>query len=306
VNQYTSERDTAITIASEAAREIRRIYDAKEAQTYIKADASPVTDADLASDRIIRERIAAAFPGDAILTEEGADDAARLTAQRCWIVDPIDGTQQFVDRTGQFDVLIALVVDGRPVVSVMAQPVTGLILAAAAGAGATIGLIGSETRNQLVLRQPGPEPVLATTIWFGAPASAPYLARFAAAAGVAMPKVLPTGVLIRGHVDPIASGMAADPVAFPPANIAEGMIGLPYRGIGTLAWEWDFAAADLIVHEAGGRYTDWHGAQFRYNKSIPRNFGGLVIANTPELHDRMLAAIAPLIPEIEADFTAES
>ena len=72
------------------------------------------------------------------------------------------------------------------------------------------------------------------------------------------------------------------------------------RGDGTMAWEWDYAAADIVCHEAGGRFTDWRGEPFRYNKPTPRNEGGLVIGNTVELHGRMVTALEPLIPEIEA------
>ena len=298
MTRYEAERLAAISIGTEAALTIRGFYDAGSAQTYIKSDHSPVTDADLASDRIIRTRLAAQFPDDAILTEEGVDDTSRLSAERCWIVDPIDGTQQFVDRTGQFDVLIALVVNSRPVVGVMIQPTTGLILSASAGEGAWVGYIGTK-QERLQLTQPGTDPTVATTIWFGAPESEPFLARFAAAIPVEQPKVLRTGVMIRAHIDATASGIAADAQAIPPANMAHGMVGVPMRGDGTMAWEWDYAAPDIIVNEAGGRYTDWHGQHFAYNKPTPRNVGGLVIANTPGLHSQMLSAIEPLISEIE-------
>ena len=289
-------------MGSEAAAEIRRIYDSGLARTYIKSDDSPVTDADLASDRIIRAHLRERFPGDAVLTEEGADDTGRLTAERCWIVDPIDGTQQFVDRTGQFDVLIALVVGGRPVVGVMIQPATGLILAAAAGDGAELGLIDSPDRRPMLLAQPNPETRVVTTIWFGAPESDPFLARFARAMAIAQPEILRTGVIVRGHLDREANGISGQtaPLAVPLDRPAHGMIGVPMRGDGTMAWEWDYAAADIVVHEAGGRFTDWHGNEFRYNKPVPRNIGGLVFGNTTAVHARMIDAIGPLIPEIEA------
>src|SRR3954462_10381957 len=114
--QYEREWRAAVEIAAEAAITVREIYEAQAAKVYTKSDDSPVTDADLAADRVIRQRLAESFPSDAILTEEGADDNARFSAKRCWVVDPIDGTQQFIERTGQFDVLIALIVEGRPVV----------------------------------------------------------------------------------------------------------------------------------------------------------------------------------------------
>src|SRR6476469_3740971 len=145
---YTSELEFAIATAIQAGEEIRRLYDANSARTYMKPDESPVTDADLAADRIIRSRIGETYPNDAVLTEEGVDDEGRLSAERVWIVDPIDGTIQFVERTGQFDVLVALVVEGRPVVSVMLQPPTGAWVAAVAGQGALFGFADSSERTR--------------------------------------------------------------------------------------------------------------------------------------------------------------
>ena len=133
---YARELETALEAGRRAATVILEFYEAQSATTYTKGDGSPVTDADLASDRVIRETISNAFPGDALLTEEGAKDVDRLTNDRCWIVDPIDGTAQYVARTGLFDVMIALCVDGRPVVAVSVQPVASRIQAAVAGAGA--------------------------------------------------------------------------------------------------------------------------------------------------------------------------
>ena len=115
---------------------VREFYDGETAATYAKGDGSPVTDADLAADRAIREVLNDRFPDDAILSEEGQDDEGRLSVSRCWIVDPIDGTEQFIQRTGEFDVLVALVEDGRPVVAAGYQPTTRLLLAATRRGGA--------------------------------------------------------------------------------------------------------------------------------------------------------------------------
>ena len=132
---YRADLDIALIAATRASETILQFYDARSAETYVKGDGSPVTDADLASDKVIREVIATAFPGDAFLTEEGASDETRLRNSRCWIVDPIDGTAQFIARTGRFDVLIALVVDGLPMVGVICHPPSGTILAAVKGRG---------------------------------------------------------------------------------------------------------------------------------------------------------------------------
>jgi myo-inositol-1(or 4)-monophosphatase len=302
MNQYLGELTFAIVTAVQAGEEIRRLYDSGAAKTYTKSDQSPVTDADLASDAIIRERVANAYPDDAILTEEGTDDTDRLGAKRTWIVDPIDGTQQFVNRTGQFDVLIALVVDGRPVVAVMLQPVTMMFLAAIDGGVALIGDVEADQMEEFHLARPGSNPSLVTTVWLGAPESDRYLERIAQRIGTGKPRTTDTGVIARGHVDPAVEIVARRPdramiAAYP--SPAHAFIGLPTRGDGTMAWEWDYAAADLIINQAGGRFTDWHGNLFTYNKPVPRNQGGLVIANTPELHERLLVAIEPEIEFVE-------
>lgn len=298
----SEELEFAIAIVSEAAIEVRRLYDDQSAVTYIKADHSPVTDADLASDRIIRAHIARSYPADAILTEEGIDDEARLSSRRVWIADPIDGTQQFVDRSGQFDVVLALLVDGRPVLCVTAQPATGLYLAAVVGRGAFGGYVGTEHRLPIELAQPSPSLRWGTTIWLGAPEIMPYLDRVAARAGINLPITTQTGVIAREYLDPahpLPRG-AQNPVASPPDAPLHAFVGLPLKGDGTIALEWDFVSADLIVNEAGGRFTDCRGRLHRYNKPRPRNEGGLISANTPELHARLVDAMAPEIEAIDA------
>ena len=303
MTMYDAELEFAIATAIEAGTEIRRFYDDDSARAYTKADESPVTDADLASDRMIRSRIAATYPNDAMLTEEGTDDEGRLSAERVWIVDPLDGTIQFVERTSQFDVLIALVVGGRPVISAMYQPATGFLLAASAGGGTIAGIADDGVRTEAQLAKPESDVRFATTIWLGAPKSEPYLARFARRLGVEQPEITRTGLIARGHLDPRMPLIRERPdrqMVLAYDAPLHGFLGLPTYGDGTMAWEWDYAAADLVINEAGGRFTDWNGEFFVYNKPRPRNEGGLIIANTPEIHRRMLSAIAPEIDAVNA------
>ena len=226
-----------------------------------------------------RERLKSTFPNDAILTEEGADDPARLDASRVWIVDPIDGTQQFVERTGEFDVLIALSVDGAPAVGVALQPTTGHYVAAAAGLGAFSG--NGDERQPLDLRPipPGESPRIVTSHWFGAPASMPILNRFAVRLDAPVPVVSRVGIYVRNFIEPVAEG-----------NVLIGMETDAVRG---LVWEWDIAVADLVVNEAGGCFTDLTGRRFAYNKPWPRHRGGFILSPDPVTHGRLLAAIAP-------------
>lgn len=303
MSTYSVEFSFAIATAIEAGNAIRRLYESNSARTYIKADESPVTDADLASDRIIRQRVAERFPDDAILTEEGIDNDDRLSSGRVWIADPIDGTQQYMKQTGQFDVLLALVVGGRPVVSVAVQPVTGIYLSAEIGQGAWIGTTERPERERLLLAKPSISPRLVTTTWFGAPESTFHLGRIVHRAGFEQPEIFETGVIARGHMDPETKSLAGRPdrqLAFGYASPAHAMVGLPMRGDGTMAWEWDYCASDLLISEAGGRFTDWYGKPFLYNKPMPRNEGGLIIANTPSLHQELLDAIQPEIELVNA------
>ncbi|MCB0149985.1 MAG: 3'(2'),5'-bisphosphate nucleotidase CysQ, partial [Caldilineaceae bacterium] len=79
----------------------------------------------------IVNRIRATYPDDGILSEESKDDLARLTKERVWIIDPMDGTKEFIARNGEFSVMIGLAVQGRPVLGVVQQPANGLLYAGA-------------------------------------------------------------------------------------------------------------------------------------------------------------------------------
>lgn len=303
---YIREQAVAIQAARSASDAVRAHYDAQTATTYEKADGSPVTDADLASDRIIRTWITGAFPDDAILTEEGADDPARLNAERCWIVDPIDGTAQFIARSGQFDVLIALVVDGRPVVGVMLQPSTGLYLAATAGGGAVAG-IGDRTTPFRLVPLDDAAPRIKTSVWFGAPATLPLLNRMAGRVGSAGVMSGEVGVVARSLIDRMPDLDLDGPTAseIRPADPVDVICGVAIAGDGTMAWEWDFVASDIVVTEAGGAFTDCWGRLHRYNKPRPRNVGGFVMSVDPRTHARVLEALEPELGELVVAIDAD-
>jgi 3'-phosphoadenosine 5'-phosphosulfate (PAPS) 3'-phosphatase len=276
---YAHELKVAAEVGREAGLAVRAMYDAVSAATYIKGDGSPVTDADLASDRIIRERIGAAFPEDALLTEEGVDDAARLGNRRVWIVDPIDGTQQFIDRTGEFDVVIALAVDGEPVVSVLYQPTTDQTLMAVQGGGAWVRR-GDSIRAFRFDDAPADPLRTFTSVYFGAPDSLPVLESMLRSIG--------------SRVKPGVSKWGVTPRELFSTGRYDALIGLYVPARTSIAWEWDFAAPDLFVREAGGQFTNLDGERFRYNKPGGKNHGGLLMARSTDIHTTILAAV----PEI--------
>ena len=102
---------------------------------WIKGESSPVCEADIEVDQLLRERLSQAAPGYGWLSEESADDAARLAARRVWIVDPIDGTRGFLNGQPDWAVSVALVEDGRPVVAALFAPAIDEFLTAIKGEG---------------------------------------------------------------------------------------------------------------------------------------------------------------------------
>ena len=277
---WTNELRVAKAAARAAGAAVMEFYTKLSAEQYVKNDGSVVTDADLAADRIIRAAILDAFPHDALLTEEGIDDEARLSNPRVWIVDPIDGTNQFVDHTGEFDMLIALIVEGRPVVAVTYQPTADMLLSAVVGQGATIERHGmSEPLRLTPLSQEQP-PRLMTSVWLGHPENVSFFERVAIRLGAPAPEVSNIGISLR-RIMP--EGPRADAVVgYKPGTTIEEQ---------TFAWEWDFAAPDLIIQEAGGGMTDLLGNTLRYNKRVPRNERGVIFSVDPITNARVVDAI---------------
>ena len=273
--RHQHDLDGAIAAALAAGAVVREFYDERTAATYAKGDGSPVTDADLAADRAIRAVLTERFPEDAVLSEENQDDDRRLRVTRCWIVDPIDGTEQFIERTGEFDVLVALVEDGRPLAAAGYQPSTRLLITALKDGGAWMRS-GEAGWQPVHLEPAGAQLRIGTSKWFGAPGNAAIIDSVANRLDVAQELPAATGFSPRLFLTPRAIDV---------------MIGVRPGADQTMASEWDFAVADLVIHEAGGIVTDLAGQNFRYNKPVPNNVGGLIAAADPASHARVLAAL---------------
>jgi len=278
---FQRELEVAVAAVRDAATTIAAYYAGASVAIYTKQDTSPVTDADLASDRILRNHLTTAFPNDAILTEEGVDDPGRLSRPRVWIADPLDGTQQFIDRTGEFDVFLALVIDGRPVVAVPGHPVTGTILSAVAGEGATIEDEAGKRPLRVAPIDRDGHVYLGANRYHTLPRDWPILVRIANASGVIPP----------------ASPIPFTPRAFfsrdgrPPAYEAYLGIG-PRPGDPGVGSDWDMAAPDLLLHEAGGVLTDDRGELIRYNKPEVEMRHGVVASTNRAVHQRLLDQLA--------------
>lgn len=232
--------DEVRRIANDASERILPIYHSPF-EVERKADASLLTEADLASHRLIIERLEALTPELPILSEESADIdfATRARWERYWLVDPLDGTRDFVNRNGEFTVNIALIEHHAPVLGVVTVPVSGVAYAAARGLGA---------------HRHAPDGG-ATPLAVQKPAVPPF--RVAASRSHADPT---TEAFIR-NLGPTQRISIGSSLKF--CLVAEGEIDV-YPRFGPTS-EWDTAAAQCVVEQAGGEVTDTLLKPLRYN-----------------------------------------
>lgn len=207
---------------------------------------SPVSEADLAVDALLKARLA--MPGIGWLSEETEDDPARLAARRVWVVDPIDGTRAYIAGLPDWTISAALVEDGRPIVAALYAPVGNEFFLAIAGAGATC--------NGMAIQVTG-EATLAGTRIAGPKRALEELARHE-----------PT-LVIQPRVHSLALRLA---------RVAQGTFDAAFAGGNS--HDWDLAAADLLVHEAGGILTTLAGESAIYNRPEPVH-GPLIAAGRP-------------------------
>lgn len=245
--------------AVEAAGATALGYFRKDTPVARKPDGSEVTDADLAVDARLHDALCTARPGYGWLSEESADDRARLDAERVWIVDPIDGTRAFIQDRDQWVIAAALVEMGAPVAAAIYNPVRAELFTACRGHGAALN--------------GAPVHVTARNDLHGARILTPRgVARRAGWLEPGDPEVETT------FVYSIAYRMAL--VA---AGRADGLISTGEKS------EWDVAAGTLIVQEAGGSATSVKGAPYEFNKRSPVCDG--TVAASPALHGMLLAAL---------------
>jgi len=219
-----------------------------------KADGTVVTDADHAVDALLKAQLLGMFPGHGWLSEESEDTPERLTRNRVWMVDPIDGTRAYAAGTDDWAVSVALVVNGRPLLAVLAAPMRGVMFRAVAGEGATA--------NGSALRASTREFLKGARVPLD-----PGRGRLGAVAVTRIPK-------------PIALALRLTMVA---ENEADAVA---RRGA---VRELDVAAAALIVAEAGGIVSDARGRGLIFNQPSAR-FDG-ILASGAALHGAALRAI---------------
>ena len=250
----------ALEIAMQAAREAGEIamgyyrssYDIRE-----KSPNNPVTTADLMVNHRIREIIYHTFPDDGWLSEETEDSPDRLAKSRVWVVDPIDGTEEFIAGAPEFAISIALVVDGVPVIGVLHNPATAELFYAYTGGGAFCNGVPIRCSPHRTLKQ----------------------------ASVLVSQTEHQKGLLAGLIPLVAEIQYIGSVTYKLARLAAGTGDL-YVTVRPKN-EWDFCAGDLILREAGGVLWDKMGQTMKYNKKRVRQSTGL-FAGKPTLVEQII------------------
>ena len=235
----------ALPIARQAAVAIQDIYKqtvlAKNPQFVRKADQSPLTAADLAAHQLIDQKLRAATPAIKVVSEEGEQDREQLAHADFWLVDPLDGTREFLTGNGEFTVNIAFIENGRPILGVVCLPVTGACYWGGPGLGAFLQSPQDEAPVPLAVKHSVSLPwrVLASRSHLNAPTEA-------------LIKRLPQVSLVQ----------AGSSLKF--CRIAEGQADIYPRLSPTC--EWDTAAGQAVLEGAGGYVFDERGERLRYGK----------------------------------------
>ena len=266
IDLLTHELPIVQQLAREAGALVRQYYD-NGAEVMWKGVDDPVTAADHAANQHLVLGLRRAFPSDGILAEESHDDGARQQRRRVWIVDPLDGTKEFIGRIGEFSIMVGLAIEGVAALGVVYQPVADLLYRGAPG-------------------------LLAEVVQGG-------VARPLAVSTVADPARMRL-VASRSHRDPLVDairqqlGIRQDrpsgSVGLKVGLLATGECDLYIHPAPGLK-EWDTCAPDAILRAAGGTISDAWGRQLRYNKADVRQRQGLAASNGA-IHSQIVAATA--------------
>ncbi len=265
----STELDLAVQVAREAGLIVNTFYVGAAEVEYKEPD-EPVTEADRSANQHIVTRLREAFPDDGILSEEAKDDLARLEKERVWIVDPLDGTKEFIARNGEFAVMIGLAIRGRPALGVIHQPATGLLYTGVVGQGAY--LYEADERVSLhVSRKADPREMILVS---SRSHRRRIMDEIRTALGIRRETVTGSVGLKVGHI----VRRLADVYIHPSPGCKE----------------WDLCAPEAVLRAAGGVMTDCWGNTLVYNKRDVRAHNGLIASNGT-VHDRIVETVVRVV-----------
>ena len=242
MNDYQHYLPRLVALARHAGEAIMEIY-ATDFEHQTKADDSPVTAADLAAEAVIEKGLAVIAPEIPLVAEEAASQGRLpdISGGRFWLVDPLDGTREFLNRNGEFTVNIGLIENGSPVLGIVHAPALDLTFTGLVGDGATVSRDGRAPAAMSVRPAPSGGVTIVASRRHGDPEAIDRL--------------------LRGH--PVEDRKTAgSSLKF--CLVAEGEADIYPRFGRTM--EWDTAAGQAVLTAAGGHVTDEHGAPLGYGK----------------------------------------
>ena len=259
ISKKIPELDVAIKAAQEASSVILDIYQ-KDYNTFTKTDDSPVTDADLKSNKKINEILS--DTKHSILSEEDVDDQSRLSKDMIWIVDPLDGTSDFIDKTGEFTVMIALIQNKKPILGVIAWPTEKILFVAQKNCGAFRysndkwdKISVTKIENLSECRTIGSRHHLSDK-------EKEFIKKLGIKDFTSIGSSLKVGKISSGEAE-------------------------AYITTTNKMKEWDTAASYCIITEAGGKMTDMSGNQITYNNKNVYHQNGILVTNGL-IHDKIV------------------
>jgi 3'(2'), 5'-bisphosphate nucleotidase len=244
----------AARIARQAGAILMDVY-ATDFDVAYKAEADPVTEADTKANAYIVAELEKVFPDDGIVAEETEDETDALKAGRCWYVDPLDGTKEFVARNGEFSVMLGLAIDGVATAGVVYEPENDKLYSGVVGFGAFLEERGERSELEVSDVADPSQLKLVVSRSHRNRAVAEVVARL----GI-------TREMTSGSV-----GLKAGLIAEQKADF--------YVHISDRSSRWDACAPEAILKAAGGRFTDLAGDPYRYGGTDMRNRTGILACN---------------------------
>lgn len=261
------ERDLfeAVRIARQAGDILMEIYATDFGVAY-KTRSDPVTEADTRANAYIVQELRESFPADGVVAEETEDQSDALGGGRCWYVDPVDGTKEFVAKNGEFAVMLGLAIDGEATLGVVFQPQHDKLYAGVVGHGAYLEERGARRELQV--------------------------------STVSDPSKLKLVVSRSHRGEPIGEVMAmlgikresrSGSVGLKVGLIAERRADL-YLHMSNKSSQWDACGPEAVLRAAGGRFSDLDGAAYRYGGTDMRNDRGILACNAAA-YDEVLPVV---------------
>jgi myo-inositol-1(or 4)-monophosphatase len=272
---YDKELNGAVSVAHLAGSIMLRYYDLDYEVSQKAGDtpaASIVTEVDVTIDHLVRDYFTRVWPDDQLLTEETDPEACWYQGRRIWTVDPIDGTMGYSQRTGSFGVSIALIEEGRPVLGVLYAPAKNWLAWAVAGEGAYLNGVPIDLSERKAV-----DTIVVSSNSIDLPS-------YQDALGVLNPDGRLGVIATESVVVKALLLLQGDGEIYP--ILPKSQTGTPHCKF------WDIAGADVILHEAGAKVTDFAGEPYRYDRPEFRCIEGILMG-TAAGHRYALSKLAP-------------